>query len=396
MLHRSSICCLDLNAHSTRKRHGSAGENVIKKSTWRILLSKNTAPVAITGGRGFPFEDHVAAYFLANMLSARPYLGSEFGCIRSVEFQVRDRGWLLDDLLVEFATSSITRRLALSIRSNKQVTRNGFSAEFVGLCWEQWQNAEQGPMRRGHDLLGLAVGRLSFEVKSAWDEVVQEAGATKENRMMGRLTQDGFHSKIHRSLFESFECPAELREGDASNWTNRGELVSRVRLLDFDFLTEPSDSEAKAVEVCRSVVQARTAEEGVRLWDRLVAISAETRPLGGSVDVATLVNRLRPDFELTDYPNHEADWRRLEQITQDSLREVRTEVGDGSRLERADIKRRIIDEMATGKLRVLIGESGSGKSAIVKELATTAKVSDLVVWLSADAWDNRSLADPSV
>jgi len=63
-------------------------------------MAKQAAPVSLTGGPGFNYEDHVAARFLVDMLSGMAAFGSEFGGVSRVDWQVRDTGRLLDDLSV--------------------------------------------------------------------------------------------------------------------------------------------------------------------------------------------------------------------------------------------------------------------------------------------------------
>ena len=356
-------------------------------------MAKEPAAVALTGGRGFAYEDQVAAFFLANMLSGQAFLGAEFGCVRSVGFQVRDRGWLLDDLLIQFQSSNGTHHLALSVKSDKQVTRNGFPGDFVRACWEHLLASESTAFQRERDVLALAVGRVAHDVKSAWDDIVREARATDPHRLAGRLSEH--HSRLHQDLYASFACPDELRKPNAPAADDVGGLVSRVRLLHFDFLSEPSESTARALEMCQSIVKAGSPEEGARLWGRLVAVAGEKRPVGGTLDIATLVDLLRPEFELTAYPNHEADWVRLNHVTRACMGAIRAALGTGLTVDRSDLRRKIAEAVKAGHALGLLGESGSGKSAIAKDLASTPEVTDCAVWLYPDSWDRPGMAEVS-
>ena len=61
---------------------------------------RQKAPVGLTGGEGFRFENSVAARFLLDLLSGTNSLGSEFGRIVRLDWQARDAGWLTEDLAV--------------------------------------------------------------------------------------------------------------------------------------------------------------------------------------------------------------------------------------------------------------------------------------------------------
>ena len=101
-------------------------------------MAKQIAPVALTGGDGFHYEDLVAARFLVDMLSGITPFGVEFGSVTSVDWQVRDTGRLLDDLAITMSSVTGEHVAELSIKSDRQVTSNGFPSDFVEATWEEW------------------------------------------------------------------------------------------------------------------------------------------------------------------------------------------------------------------------------------------------------------------
>ncbi|HEV7514551.1 MAG TPA: hypothetical protein VGO27_22850 [Candidatus Acidoferrum sp.] len=46
------------------------------------------------------------------------------------------------------------------------------------------------------------------------------------------------------------------------------------------------------------------------------------RATGGYFNVTKLVGALRPDFELRDYPDFEADWKGIDAITAENMRGI--------------------------------------------------------------------------
>ena len=93
-------------------------------------MARAVKSVQFTGGAGFDYEDRVAALFLAAMASRAFPFGSDLGRITRLDWQTRCDGWLLDDLGVSFQSTE-TAVLALSIKSDRQVTQGGFPASFV-------------------------------------------------------------------------------------------------------------------------------------------------------------------------------------------------------------------------------------------------------------------------
>ena len=58
-------------------------------------------PVESLGGSGFAFEDRVGTYLAAAMLADEPVIGG-LGVPVRVDFQVKSRGWCVEDMLVWF------------------------------------------------------------------------------------------------------------------------------------------------------------------------------------------------------------------------------------------------------------------------------------------------------
>ena len=54
-----------------------------------------------------------------------------------------------------------------------------------------------------------------------------------------------------------------------------------------------------------------------------------------------LVRVLRPDFELRDYPDFEADWSRIESVSRENLNNVRTVLGADIHLPRTEELNRV-------------------------------------------------------
>ena len=92
-----------------------------------------TAPTKATGGAGYTFADKVAAGFLAQMLKRKFALENDLGVTTEVHFETRDVGHVLDDLRLTLC--------AVSVKSNRQLTKSGFNNEFVQDAWEEWRSA---------------------------------------------------------------------------------------------------------------------------------------------------------------------------------------------------------------------------------------------------------------
>ena len=86
------------------------------------------APVQVTGGAGFRYENSVAARFLLDLLGGANALGVDFGRITRIDWQARDSGWLADDLVIACRTSGGDRTAA--VPSVPMIVRHRSPEEF--------------------------------------------------------------------------------------------------------------------------------------------------------------------------------------------------------------------------------------------------------------------------
>jgi hypothetical protein len=148
-------------------------------------MSRNSAPTKATGGGGYTFADKVGASFLARMLGREFPVEPEFGTISQLHFEARDAGQILDDLGLVLSHGTESTRCAISVKSNRQLTKTGFNAEFVGDAWEQWTAAS---FNKETDLLGLIVGVIDAPTLEEWREMQTQGFAATPERLLQRMT----------------------------------------------------------------------------------------------------------------------------------------------------------------------------------------------------------------
>ena len=358
---------------------------------------RRKAPVRLTGGAGFRYENPVAARFLLDMLAGNNSLGADFGRVTRVNWQARDDGWLADDLAVSCETPLGEKRLAgISIKSDQQVSSVGFPADFVDIAWAQWLgHSTNRTFRPGIDAIVLVTADLAGAVKSAWSALLSEVLQATPERMVVRLTpgsDDGSQSsRNQRTLFGSFTRPPKYGGDGGSHASDTVRLLHDIRLLDFDYDKPTSQDRRLALRDCQSVLDSGDAAEAQRLWDRLIGIADQKRPVGGSLDLRELLSELRDQFRFRDHPDFRKDWEVLRRRTQEEINDVQTHIADIGRLPRNSDRATIQSRLISGGACFLVGESGSGKSALSKEVATAGYPN--TVWLTASALDHDSSAE---
>ncbi|MGF6636467.1 hypothetical protein [Paraburkholderia sp. MM6662-R1] len=335
-------------------------------------VKRAPATLRSTSGAGFEFEDLISAWQLVKALSGEqaPGIG---GVVTQVQAQVSTLGWRIDDLLLTAQAATAPRRLAMSAKGNLQVTAAGLPADFVTRAWEQWRDP-QGPFNRAADGLALVTLGIHQAFDPAWREVKNACSGTDIALAMSRIRSNTRQS----SVFDSVQKP-----GGASEEETIG-LIRRLHVLPTDLQFAHSENETQAIAQCRRLLASGGDDEAQALWKGLINVAKEVRLRSGTITVPDLLSSLRGQFGLRRHPDFERDWETLFNITADHKARIETELPSGYAVPRTAEKASLQAAVADHLVTVVFGESGSGKSALVKSVLDSAYPSWNQVWLGPE------------
>lgn len=330
------------------------------------------ATLRSTSGAGFEFEDLISAWQLVKALSGEqaPGIG---GVVTQVQAQVSTLGWRIDDLLLTAQATTAPRRLAISAKSNLQVTAAGLPADFVTRAWEQWRDP-QGPFNRAADGLALVTLGTHQAFDSAWREVKNACSGRDTVLAMSRLRSNTRQSGV----FDSVQKPGGASDEETI------ELIRRLHVLPTDLQFAHSDNETQAIAQCRRLLASGCDDEAQALWKGLNNVAKEVRLRSGTITVPDLLSLLRGQFGLRHHPDFERDWETLFHITADHKARIETEFPSGYAVPRTAEKSSLQAAVADHPVTVVFGESGSGKSALVKSVLDGAYPSWNQVWFGPE------------
>jgi len=336
--------------------------------------SAKRAPATLrsTSGAGFEFEDLISAWQLVKALSGEqePGIG---GVVTQVQAQVSTLGWRIDDLLLTAQTTTALRRLAISAKGNLQVTAAGLPADFVTRTWEQWRDP-QGPFNRATDGLALATQGTHQVFDPVWREVKNACSGTDTALTMSRIRSNKRQSRV----FDSVQNPGSASDEETI------ELIRRLHVLPTYFQFAHSETEAQAIAQCRRLLASGRDDEAQALWMGLMGVAKEVRLRSGTITVQNLLSLLRGQFSLRHHPDFERDWETLTDITADHKVRIETELPSGYNVPRTKEKASLEAAVADNRVTVVFGESGSGKSALVKSMLDGAYPSWNQVWFGPE------------
>jgi len=346
-------------------------------------MERNVATPKQTAGGGFAFEDKVVAYYLSWMLTGGVPFTLDRGTITRVDCQVRVDGWTLDDLLITCTKNNQKYRYAFSVKSNLQFSRDRAPEDFVHDIWSLYLHDESDIFETDFDKLGLICIPQPDPPRTAIQNLLRKARNQLSKQLPSRMSVKGYASDAERSLFSSFTCPNSLAEKHGITDANIGNLLQRVLILEHDFENSESKDEATAVFLGQQLLANGTPEEGRKLWQAIGETAQRIRISGGGITQEELMGELRLRFEFKDFPEFSEDWHRLRTWRNTELMNIHEQVGGIAHVNRDKVIGDVMSRLSQANFTALIGSSGTGKSAVAKEISGELSNSVEVLWFDA-------------
>ena len=330
-----------------------------------------------TSGAGYDFEDLAAAWLMLKMLRGISMPGIDIlGC--KIHWQTESYGWgKVDDLLIKGQEdNSENKNLAISCKSNTQVTSSGLPSEFVNAAWKLWDKTE--PFRREQDSLMLLTRGSVKTFQPTWADIKGWCSDGNTSSAIAKI----YSSNKHRKVFESIKTPKDIHREMSDK--NTVELIKCLQVLPLDFQLVPSEYESNSLAYCRELLQESEEQIAIDVWNWLLKLAKEKRLVGGTVQLQELWMSLARNFNLKEHPNFSSSWDALDRATRESKNVIESTLPTGFRIERDSIKNDLSKRMDSDTITIVYGNSGCGKSAFVKSVLDEKKSEFKQVWLAPE------------
>lgn len=339
--------------------------------------SGKVATTRSTAGPGFAFEDLVAADLLVRFVLDAPIPGIEVSG-QEILSQASALGWVIDDLVcVGSGTDGRACHLALSCKSNVQVTASGWPKDFIEAAWTLWR--APSPFNRSTDHIGLVTRGRNAAFDAIWSDLKTWCEDADPALAMGRINA----SQKHRRIFDSV-CGPGNEKGSPPDEADTLALIARIHLYPVDFQLSPSSDLELAKQRCRTALTSDTQADADALWDALVQ-TAETARLGsGIIRLPRLLGDLSSRFGLKAHPSISASWLSLGNLSSDQRATVEVALPNGHVVDRREEMAGLSQLLLASRTCIVTGESGVGKSAVVARLLDRDFPDATQVWLGPD------------
>lgn len=326
-----------------------------------------SSPIS-TGGEGVFFEQHVAAYWLAQLLvRSIPPILTDTG-VTEVHFQTEHLGFNTDDFLVVCARAGAANaQLVGQVKRSFTISAaDDECKKAIGDFWKDFRKAD--PFNPQHDRFLLATLRGTNTLLENLVGLLDCArGAANGEEFQRRLSLDGFISK--KSVHQCNElCQiVSALEGTPVIAKDLWPFLRLLHVLSLDLHTSTRQTEAhiKTLLALKSTDSDPVAG-ATSAWDALLALASEAGPAARSLKRADLPTGLVQAYGEVG-ANEQRVLTALKNHTEFVLRKIRTTIGPAFHLRRAGIVQKVLAAIEAKQVVLITGPAGSGKSVIGKE-----------------------------
>ena len=328
---------------------------------------------AATGSAGPAFETKVAAACLTLMLTRGTPLFLGTGTLCSVHLQAGHlgRGWCTDDLLLE-ATDAGGESMKAALQVKRAFTLSTKDSECVKTfrgALSDFRNTPQFDQQR--DVVALVTSSLSAKLARGLRTLLDCARASlNAEDMARRLAIPGYLGKPALGYHKTIDVILADAEGGAPSEDELWRFLRRFQVVDFDLNVEGGLTEVMMRTLLTVTLPDEDASAVDATWNELVTIALCDAGRAKSYTRETLPPAILQRHGQTTGFSHGVS--RLLEDSAVVTEGIRTTIGGKIEITRRDLTGEMCRLLETSSLVFVIGAAGSGKSALVKSVFSTA------------------------
>ena len=322
---------------------------------------------ASTGGAGTSFEQHVGAYWLAQLLVRGIPAILIDTVVTEVSFQTERLGWHTDDFLIvcEFPGTP-PPKIAGQVKRNFVVSAaNDECVQAIGDFWRDFKGVH---FSAAHDRLVLVTLRGTNTLLEHFVGLLDCARASRDGvEFEQRLSTDGFISDKAVQYCNQLQSIIGDLEDKTVSAADLWPFLKVLHVLSLDLHSSTRQTEAHIKSLLAHTVTDGDAVAGAAAsWNELVSVAtramAEARTLHRD-DLPTALQERHAPIST----NEQRVLRALKDHTSITLRGIRSTIGPDFHLQRSALVQKVLGALEDAQVVLIAGPAGSGKSAIGKD-----------------------------
>ena len=323
------------------------------------MTEQHTSSPVSTGGAGIFFEQHVAAYWLAQLLvrGIPPILIETL--VAEVHFQTEHRGWHTDDFLIVCERpGAVVRKLAGQVKRSFTVSAGDDNCkDAIQNFWKDFKNSDRFSL--ADDRLILVTLRGTDTLLKHFVGLLDCARAARDDaEFERRLVTEGFISKKAVHYYrELCKIIADL-EGRAVKAADIWPFLRLLHVLSLDLHTSTRQTEAQIKSLlAHTAIEGDASGVAEASWNALLAVASTAMSEARSLRRADLPTELKHCHESLG-SNEQGILRSLKDHTAPVLRRIRSTIGQDFHLQRATLVQNVLSELETAQVVLVSGACG--------------------------------------
>ncbi|GAB5374617.1 MAG: hypothetical protein AcusKO_10790 [Acuticoccus sp.] len=345
-----------------------------------IADGRGSSP-ASRGGAGTYIEGELGAFYALALLAGTEARGMPGARLERIRFQGADRGFALDDIILEgFGADG---PCLLEIQSKRDATFAQKDRTFEDVA-RQVARSGQGHVPEECHHLAVATQRTSRPVSGAYQDVLLWArDAENGSDFFARLKAHGVANDQMRQFAATFRkhlVTNGVTDDDEPIWRR----LRRFQILEFDFESTSPLSRTHALMLARLVLAHEDVPRAEGLWSALIELAISIGRTGGALDRDAIRTELqRRGFRLAGDRDHRPARALLRETARQTLENIRTTVA-GVHLPRHAAIEATGEALDAARFVLLIGRPGVGKSGVLRAIAERAGRESTLLVFDAD------------
>ncbi|HKV97203.1 MAG TPA: AAA family ATPase [Gammaproteobacteria bacterium] len=347
---------------------------------------------AATGGAGTFFEQHVDAYWLAQLLvSATPPIFTDSTVIQ-VDLQTEHLGWNTDDFLVTVRDSSHKCHKLIG-QVKRKVTVGVSDEDFKKVVSDWWDDFNNKSLfLPGTDRLVLATLRGTNALLEHFTGLLDCAkAASSADDFERRLAIPGFVNNKTVDYCKVIQQLVGQLVGEARSASSIWAFLKAIDVLVLDLHTSTSQSEASIRSLLAYTTKdADPVATAGATWNQLLTIASQGMATARSFKLGDLPEALTSRHGGIGTAEN-ALLTTLRDHSNVILDGIRSTIGTDLHLPRAALVQRVMGELTANQIVLISGAAGSGKSVVTKDVMATLSREHFIFCFRAEEFKSTHL-----
>lgn len=323
-----------------------------------------------TGGGGTHFEARVVAYYLTSVLCEAPARGLPGQCTAEIRTQRAVFGEPLDDIVVTgVGKDGCGTKLHLQIKSTLTFAKK--DAEWAGALRQAWDTVSTEKFDPSMERVGVGIGTYNARVDRHYQSVLNWAAhSINGSDFVERIERKDFSHADRQTFVQTVRDVLAVHIGRVPSPNELWGLLRCFVIVHFDFQSEQSSRDsASVIDRLQWILAPGQRDQAGRVWDHLVQMAGQLIPSGGGASRSTLIADLAGnELPTGTAPSFWKDVQAIQRESERALSDIRSDI-HGLTLHRSEAYLQACDALTDSRFIQIDGEPGTGKSALLKEIA---------------------------